>query len=391
MELIRLALLVAFIPVAAPAALPRVTLSRKVGSDVVTAPAAVGSSLALPSTLIGAPPIVSGSLDKTAPTPSDKVVVPTPSAHNAIGHETEPGAYVSRLLAETFSKLDGDVRLPEGSATGEIRRRVRRDLMNTALEAKDRSEADTLSQVAVEIDKALPVIQARLDSGEIDPQLSVRVDPDAPAVKAPPRPVKIGFYPIAADPFQWGHLIIALRAMGEVGLDQIVFVLQGDDPIRKPTMTPAEIRHPMGQEVINLFAPFFRYSPIARGTSFDGETNIFRFMALNSGVPIEGWYMVGDDHYRLVDKNGNPDTLPKLETNSQKDFGQDSSMHQIRVAFIERESPNHKIPTSLTVRFLSHVGFDVSSSMARGGRHDLVPYTALRYARTHGLYGLNPN
>jgi len=353
------------------------------------APAAVGSSLALPAALTVGPSVVSALLAVPVPNAAAPVVVVSASAEDAGRDET--GAYVSRRLADIFNKLDGDIYLPESAATGEIRRRVRRDLMNTALEAKDRSEADTLSQVAVEIDKALAAIQIHLDSREIDPQLSVRVDPDALAVKASQRPVKLGFYPIAADPFQWGHLIIALRAMGELGLDQVVFVLQGDDPIRKPTMTPAEVRHPMGQEVIDIFAPFFSYSSIARGTSFDGETNIFRFMALNSGVPMEVWYMVGDDHYRLVDKKGNPDTLPKLEINSQKNFGQDSSIHQIRVAFIEREMPGYKVPTSLTVRFLSHVGFDVSSSMARGGRHDLVPYTALRYARTHGLYGLNPN
>ena len=86
-------------------------------------------------------------------------------------------------------------------------------------------------------------------------------------------------------------------------------------------MTPVEHRHPMGQEVLDIFAPFFEYSPIAVGTTHDGETNIFRILALNPSQGIEAWYMVGDDHYRLVDKKGNPDTLPKLETNYSRDMG----------------------------------------------------------------------
>ncbi|MDE2510395.1 MAG: hypothetical protein KGL74_04680 [Elusimicrobia bacterium] len=94
-------------------------------------------------------------------------------------------------------------------------------------------------------------------------------------------------YPVAADPFQRGHLLIALRAVGDLGVDKVVFV------------------------------------------------------------------QAGDDHYRLLDKKGNPDTLP--------------------------------------ARFLDHVGFDASSTQVRGGRHTLMPFAAYDFARRNeGLYGVTP-
>ncbi|MDE2142045.1 MAG: hypothetical protein KGJ84_06505 [Elusimicrobia bacterium] len=173
-------------------------------------------------------------------------------------------------------------------------------------------------------------------------------------------------------------------------MDKVVFVLAGDDP-RKPTMTPVAARHPMGREVLDAFAPFFAYSPIAVGTTLDGETNIFRILALNPDRRVDAWYMVGDDHYRLVDKKGNPDTLPKLERHFSSDMGHSPTLHALKVAFIRREHPAEEVPTTLPVRFLDHVGFDASSTQMRGGRHTLMPFAAYDFARRNeGLYGVTP-
>mgnify|MGYP001764967765 CR=1 FL=1 len=148
--------------------------------------------------------------------------------------------------------------------------------------------------------------------GEVDPRAEVRTTPGDPEVPAQPRELRVGVYPVAADPFQWAHLLIGLRAMAAFRLDKVVFVLAGDDP-RKPNMTPADFRHPMGRAVLDSFAPLFAYSGLAVGTTYDGETNIFRMLALNRKQRMKAFYLVGGDHYRLKDKNGNDDTLPKLE------------------------------------------------------------------------------
>ena len=311
-----------------------------------------------------------------------------PSAAASAG--LEQGESVAGRLLRRFGELDADpeLRLAPGGLPAMILDRVRTDLLAFALETEDRTEAPLLETVALESQKALRLIEARLAAGTIDPSLAIRLDPSGPPAAPSGRAARIGVYPVSADPFQWGHLIIALRAIGRLELDKVVFIMQGDDE-RKPTMTLAETRHPMGLKVLERFAPFFVHSPIAVGTTYDGETNIFRLLALNPGVPVEAWYMVGDDHYRLVDKKGNPDTLPKLEANLARSLGHDGALHRLKVAFIERDLPGEAVPTALEVRLLPHVGFPASSSDARGGRWALVPHTAIREARRLGLYGLS--
>ena len=348
-------------PVFSPAALPTAGLS---------APAPLASSLLAPS------------LTPAPGAPALAALTPAPAS----AQRSHPRADLIESLHRRFIHLDAIFPIPDSSPAARVRRHVRAELLETARTVPE-ADGIVLETVAGEADRALARIQQRLDAGEIDPSLDLRVDPSAPPVLPHSRPMKVGIYPVAADPFHWGHLIVALRAVGDLGVDKVVFVLAGDDP-RKPTMTPVLERHPMGREVLDGFAPFFGYSPIAVGTQFDGETNIFRILALNPGVPVEAWYMVGDDHYRLTDKKGNPDTLPKLEANRMKDLGHDSALHQLKVAFIERERPAEAVPTSLEVRFIEHAGFDASSTAVREGSHGLVPHRAIEYARRKGLYGM---
>jgi hypothetical protein len=343
------------------------------------------------SAIIATPGLSAGPLGLTASAGSESPssapeLVAAPAAARA--ETSSAKASSAEDLRSLFAGLDAEFPLPEGSPAAQVRVRVRAQLLSAARELAD-PEHDLLGTVAREADRALARIQLRLDAGEIDPNRTVRLSESDPEPEDGAH-ARIGVYPVAADPFQWGHLLIALRAVGDLGLDKVVFVLAGDQT-NKPNMTPVDPRHSMGRDVLAVFAPFFTYSPIAVGTNLDGETNIFRILALNPDRRVDAWYMVGDDHYRLVDKNGNPDTLPKLERNFASEMGHSPTLHALKVAFIKREQPADEVPTSLEVRFLDHVGFDASSTDVRGGRHSLMPFAAYDFARRNaGLYGIPP-
>lgn len=362
---------------AAPPALPASAIGAAPAVSFSAPALSLGGALAAPSAPLSSSAQVPAAVPEPAAAPASARPIP------AAANELLP---LPERLDELFRTLDARFVLPAGSPAAAVRARVRAQLLAAA---RDYSapEAELLETVAREADKALARIQERLDRGEIDPAARVRLSESDPELPASGRHARIGVYPVAADPFQWGHLLIALRAVGELGVDKVVFVLAGDDP-RKPTMTPVEHRHPMGREVLGVFAPFFEYSPIAVGTTLDGETNIFRILALNPRQGVEAWYMVGDDHYRLVDKKGNPDTLPKLERNYSMDMGHNTALHQLKVAFIKREAPAEAVPTDLEVRFLEHVGFEASSTQVRNGQHTLMPHAAFDHARRKGLYGV---
>ncbi|NNN04655.1 MAG: hypothetical protein HKL90_02010 [Elusimicrobia bacterium] len=346
-------------------------------------PSAISVSAAAPA--LTAPSLLSAPISSDKPLASDATPAAAAVAAPASARPAVSRAEETARLRALFARLDAEFPLPDGSPTAAVRARVRGQLLSAAREYTD-PEADLLETVATESDRALVRIQNRLDAGDIDPARTVRLSESDPPI-ADETHARIGVYPVAADPFQWGHLLVALRAVGELGVDKVVFVLAGDDP-RKPTLTPVADRHPMGREVLALFAPFFAYSPIAVGTTLDGETNIFRILALNPERRVDAWYMVGDDHYRLVDKNGNPDTLPKLEANFARPLGHSPTLHALKVAFIHREGTSGSIDTPLDVKFLDNVGFDASSTQVRGGRHALMPYAAYDYARRNmpGLY-----
>lgn len=288
-------------------------------------------------------------------------------------------------LAEGNSPVDA-------AARGAIINRVR-GRFNAQLEGMSRAEPEDkplLDLVGREGNALLIAIDGLMAKGEIDPRAKFRASPSDPPVPVVDRELRVGVYPVAADPFQWGHLLIALRAVEAFRLDKVVFVLAGDDP-RKPNMTKTDFRHPMGRAVLDEFAPFFEYSAIAVGTQHDGETNIFRILSLNPGQRMQAFYLVGGDHYRLKDKNGNPDTLPKLESNrTDPGLGFNPAIHAIKAAFIQREGSEEHVPTTLETFFLPEVPFAASSTLVRDGKHALMPYSAYRYVqrRRPGLYGV---
>ncbi len=240
---------------------------------------------------------------------------------------------------------------------------------------------------------AIDVIEGHVAAGRIDPG-AVQLRPHAEHPKMPVigREARVGIYPVAADPFQWGHLLIGLNAIAELRLDKVYYMLAGDDP-RKPNMTPADKRHPMGQAVLDVFAPLFAYSGISKGTNYDGETNTFKMLGLNYDQRVHAHYLVGGDHYKLKDAKGNDDTLPKLEKKlASADAGHNPDAHRISVAFIKRGEAGEPVPTSLDVHFLENIDFEASSTLVRNGRHALMPYAAYDWARRHlpGQYGIPP-
>lgn len=293
-----------------------------------------------------------------------------------------------RELAAHFSggRDPSGTAAPSGDPIAAIRGNLRRELESMAREIDG---PGILPLVESEMEPLLDQIEGHLRDGAIDPSVRLRLSAEEPEVPPVDREVRAGFYPVSADPFHWGHLLSAWRAAAVHKLDKVVFVLAGDDP-RKPQMVAAALRHPIGQAVLSLYQPFFVFSPIAVGTDFDGETNLFRFLALNARQRIHAYYMVGDDHYALKDKKDNPDTLPKIENNMvDPRLGFVPGLHKISVAFIERLGRGADVPTSLDVpEFLPPVPFDASSTAIRGGKKELMPFTAYDLARRQGLYGL---
>lgn len=235
--------------------------------------------------------------------------------------------------------------------------------------------------------------------GDIDPRALIRAGHDDAPCPAYPRRLRVGVYPIAANPLHWGHLLIGLRAMAQLQLDKVVYVISGRDP-RKPDMVPADFRHIIALDSLKLFGPLFACSSLARYNGYDGESNLFRMLMLNPQQAMDVFYIAGSDHCRrFYPGTEYPDTLAKLELHrSVRTFFYNPALHGVHAAFIERYGHAVQIETSLDVQFLEALPCAASSTMIRaaldgsgpGSDLAILPYSAYTDIRALNLYGLQP-
>ena len=230
---------------------------------------------------------------------------------------------------------------------------------------------------------------------KIDPQVKIRTAPDDPPAPRVNKTLRIGIYPVAANPFHWAHMLAGLSALVRFRLDKIVYLISGSDS-RKPSLISAEIRHFMGKEVLSMFMPLFDYSSIAMGSHADGETNMFKILALNPVQKIDAFYIVGADHYhRINPETGRADTIQKIEEHLEKNTCNfDTAFHSVSIIFIERGTRKHTVATDIPIAFIPELPFTASSTILREafqGKRGIetlaiMPYKAYQYAMELGLY-----
>ena len=209
------------------------------------------------------------------------------------------------------------------------------------------------------------------------------------------RPLRLGVFPIAANPLHWAHLMSGLAAMERFCLDKIMFVIAGSDP-RKPDLASAILRHQVAQQVLRLFHPLFEYSPIALGSSLPGEVNIFRIMSSHGARPLHAFYLAGSDHcHRFAPQTGHPDTIQRLEEGVRNAIhGFDPRARWLSVVFLDRGDCSESVASFLDIHWIEQMPLKTSSTKIRGalsGREPLcelaaLPFTAYCLLCTQGTY-----
>jgi hypothetical protein len=292
-------------------------------------------------------------------------------------------------MGKTESSFNTISELHYNPAIEDIRRRVYVELNAMAAVLHSSIIEPLFRDISNSCNSLLDDVAFLINTGQIDPFSAIRTSSDEPAAQVTDSPLRIGVYPVTANPFHWAHLLIGLSALTRHKLDKIIYIISGDDP-HKPVLVNAEARHRVGKKILNLFAPFYKYSSIALGGNHDGETNIFRLLALNPEQKVDAYYMVGADHYQRSNPvTGVPDTIQKLEDNLRnKIYGFNEEMHHISVIFIKRGTINQSVDSELDISFLPEMPFAASSTVVRDAFQGnqpldtlaLLPYTAMTNA-----------
>ena len=239
------------------------------------------------------------------------------------------------------------------------------------------------SEIRAEADFYLDLIASHLNRREMIPAAITR-SKEAVERAAPSRALRIGIYPVSADPFHWAHLLIGLSAIARFKLDKIIYIISGYDA-RKPEMTSPAIRHPMARSILNLFTPLFSLLVRRSGRQPGWRIESLQDSGFTSGPKDQRILFAGADHCRRFDPGTRqPDTVQKMEEHVRnKMYGFDGTKHRISMIFVRRGVTKRGVDTRLNVSYMPGVPFEASSSAIR---RTLARWRQNRRARHSALH-----
>ncbi len=277
-----------------------------------------------------------------------------------------------------------------------IKCRVFWELNLMAYELKMQITQEPIRTIAQSFHEIIEQMIRLIECRAIDPRIRINTAEPVQDFDTGNRVYRIGIYPISGNPVHWGHLLIGLSAIASYQLDKVIYIVVGEDPL-KDSLINEHMRHRMSQSVIKNFDPFLNYSPLARCTDLDGETNVFRILRLNPRQKIDAFYIAGADHYRRFQRDGqNKDTIQKIEDHIRwRLYNYNELMHTVSLLFVERQGGiGRLIRARVPVEIMPAIGFEASSTRIRGvfqGKEDprwlaTLPYNAYEIIRKHHLY-----
>ncbi|HAH20898.1 MAG TPA: hypothetical protein DCL49_08360, partial [Candidatus Omnitrophica bacterium] len=223
------------------------------------------------------------------------------------------------------------------------------------------------------------------------------------------REIRVGFLPIAINPLNWGHILIAFMAINALSLDTVIFRGQGE--IRYKDMpesdrVPMRDRHNVLQEVVRRLTPLIRYTDIgtAPNDEKEGFEHMYQFLGLNPEQKIHVFYLLGiENKERVVKYSRQQYELSKkyqLHQNHRVTvgwiqrgaYGASVTMEEMESLYREaQEKAGVSEKFNITLIKDPDIDLNVSSTYYRNS-HDaaIIPGIADKHARAHGYYGHPP-
>jgi hypothetical protein len=227
----------------------------------------------------------------------------------------------------------------------------------------------TLASIRFRLRGLLDTLEALIVEGEIHPWQGLRLsEEDAPYV-GPDRPLRLGVYPIQANPLHWGHIFNGLSAMAEARLDKVVYVVV-DGARDQRGLLSEELRHCTACGLLRSFDPLLCYSPVARDSCSDAESSVFHLLALNPGRKIDAFY-IGDAQEALRENpaTGKPRLIEKLENGVLRHIYRDGEhaggAHSLSLILLTAGGIEVVPDTFLALRFIASPKPDITIADAR--------------------------
>lgn len=115
----------------------------------------------------------------------------------------------------------------------------------------------------------------------------------------------IGFFPIAANPLNWGHILPPLMVQSALELDSVIIRVQGIidyKELYECEKVGAPIRHQNVRESTKSLFPFFRPTDlgIERDNRWEGTQEMHHYLEMNQSEKLRLHYMLGAESEKRV-------------------------------------------------------------------------------------------
>ncbi len=298
----------------------------------------------------------------------------------APGDPSAESGEIEASCVETGGRLD--------PVTGDILTQVMTELATMMSLLGRTSARRRIREIQVLVRALLHRTAGLIRAGEIDPWVRLRMSSDDPPVSRSEGTLRIGVFPLSANPIHWGHLLSGLSAMDHARLDKVVFVL-AHDPFPTTELYPEELRRGAAAEAIALFQPLFTLVPPS-GKPLDGAASFFRLLGLNGQQSIEAFYISGCESGASASVAETTEAL-----RSQGARTRAGSLHSVSVVRIETgsgEGPSLEDPRFLLIPSAPP---EVSTAAVRAamrsaqGRDELAALPACAFRHLGMLSGLD--
>jgi hypothetical protein len=145
----------------------------------------------------------------------------------------------------------------------------------------------SLMEIRDEFTALLESIDCLIKDGVIEPWHPLRLSESDVLPQESERPLRVGIFPIRANPIFWGHILCGLEAIRSAELDKIVYTVV----FRKgePPFMPEELRSGVARDVLKIFDPLLCCSDAGRGARLDEESGLLRVRELNRDRNIDAF------------------------------------------------------------------------------------------------------
>ena len=207
------------------------------------------------------------------------------------------------------------------------------------------TDARGISRIQRILDGLLDKADTLARDGSIQPWRTLRLSADDPVEEAGGRPLRLGIFPVKANPIHWGHILAGLSALVNARLDKVVYLLsfEANDG---SLLLPDELRFDTARALIESFSPLLTFSHITHSENGDDKPDAFGLLELNPTLRIDAFYMAGAGYFRGGVMESLENTVLRSVYSRITDSGQ---QHTLSFLFM-RQDGMHGFPETILPR-----------------------------------------